>query len=512
MLLKLVDDKKRKICLLKCCTYTFLFSMIGHGFSYFNIMPQSDSLNYVFTNETMGEIALGRYLLPVYYSLVSKYSVPILTGAICALFLGLTVYLLSKLFEVDSEWGKIVLSGLLVCNVSITEINGTFQYILGSCSIAVFLSVLGAYILIRKDSYKLYFLSIICFILTTALYQGEIVAAVIVFILYLIKSLLENKEKRCLILKGIKFVAVLVLSIGIYYLIYKILLHMFHIVGRTGYNSFSNVMDFDLDEFLVDSKQNMINYFSYFFGKNSFVGIGTRIANILLFGSSFIALIAYIRKKQLKVSYVILIILFIISLSFVSTIMIIAMKLKKIRCYVCYPMFLSYLLPFILINKVNIEKNFEKIGMIGLCAVIIFQNCAFSNKTYTLQKVLYERTNSLMTQIESDLCDLEDYVPGSTKVVAIGRLYKNEYLYNITENYDYFVAFDKSSITYTATLASMSKMLGLTINCETDESIIHKYEQDQSILDMPSFPRKGYIKEMNGAVIIKLSTWSIDEY
>ncbi len=508
------DTSKRKSFLM-CCVWTLLFSFVAHGYSYFHFMPQSDAIMYSLTNAPMGEVVLGRYLIPLYYSLVTKYSVPLMTGIISAVFLGITVYLISDLFELNTKWEKIVLAGLLTCNASVTEINSTFQYTLGIFTLAIVFAIIGTYIILKTNDKKHYLVSFILFVLSMGLYQGEILAAAILFIIYAVKELLENKEIKKSILKGIQLVAVLLISGITYYAIYKILLSVNHLSVSTGYNSFDNVMKFQLDEFLVDTKANMIAFGSFFFGKNCFIGTGARIANILLFVTSVIAIIFYIRRnKTLKPLHICLMVILILSLPFFSTALMVAMKLKKIRYYVCLPMFLCYILPLVFFNlfKKQTNNNKWKNIIIFLSFVIIFQNCTFSNKTYTIQQLLYDRTVSLMTQIESDLCDVEGYIPGETKVVAIGRLYKNEYLYDIASEYSHYVAFDKSSVTYTDTLKTMSEILGLPILCEDDMGIIHTYEQEQDVLDMPSFPIKGYIQKKDDIVIIKLSYWTIDEY
>ena len=102
-----------KICFLA----TAVFSLVANAFAYFNLTPHHDAIHHVLLFNDKHEIAIGRFLHPIWAKLISDITVPWFTGLLSILFLSLTVWFCVETLNIRSKAGIILTSGFLSVNL-----------------------------------------------------------------------------------------------------------------------------------------------------------------------------------------------------------------------------------------------------------------------------------------------------------------------------------------------------------------------------------------------------------
>ncbi len=188
-------DKKYKYTILG----SLLFGVFAHGMGLFNKYSMNDDLNYFFNYDYPLEYGrwMEYYLIKVEKLIfgTGSFSLPIINGSVCLLFIGITLCLLVNLLEIKSIVSCILLSGFFVSVPSIVHLFGD-MYLSHFYSIALFLSVLGPYFILKYNKWYSIAVGIILMILSTAIYQGFIPVMLSTFLFTTIKMITGIKENR----------------------------------------------------------------------------------------------------------------------------------------------------------------------------------------------------------------------------------------------------------------------------------------------------------------------------
>ncbi len=171
--------------------------------------------------------------------------------------------------------------------------------------------------------------------------------------------------------------------------------------------------------------------------------------------------------------------------------------------------------PFILVvlEKLLIKqkKTFNQITtsiFVVLVWICILRTIVFCNNSYSYQKIIYDRALLVTTQVEYELSHLDNYIPGETEVVVIGRFCGNPYMTDIDkEYYKYpYQAFQKTSFTYNNSFRSFCNNIGFPINSVSEGGeIYNEYRNMKEVENMPVFPLKDSIMMIDGRAVIKFT-------
>ena len=493
-----------------CLIFVVLLFMIANGFAVLNLAPQHDTINHVVNPYTVSshynvgssshQLQLGRFLLQGYTNLMgdARIITPWITGVLSIVYLTVTVYLIAKMFEMDNKPGIFVISAALVCNTCMTTLLSVFTYVTDAYRFATLLGVIGVYLLYKRAGLLSDLLAIPLFVCTLGIYQAEIPVAMIVLILAVVKDLLRNKEipwKDIL-----KWIVIFAVSGVIYFVIYKITLRAANIGAGSDYNDLSALGNLSVVGILKDLLRNAWNWWNFFFGNNCFVN-GTRVPNICLLILSAAGFV--MTAKHLKVQNTIFTVLCLIAVPVLGFSMSVLMGMNKLQYYCSYGLFLIYPAMALVIRegfgKIDVRR-ISKGLIVVLMGVVFFKNAVYANAAYTIQNIIFERTESIMTLINADLMDLEGYEAGKTEVVVVGYFVKNETILDLpTDPYSQLPAFSDTSLTYAQTWSRFARNFGIPINVTIDQSL------KEECSDMPAFPNKGYLKMEDGRVILKIS-------
>ncbi len=350
----------------------------------------------------------------------------------------------------------------------------------------------------------------------------------------------------------------------IFYVIgYKVALYQWNTTAADSTNSLSSLSDLTIHELLHDIKNGYLQFLGFFFGNDAGVGTATQLCNLLLTCLAVFILMRFLLQRKIPIINGLIVAGCVLLLPVLMLLMSIFMSKEAISYRTAYALFLLY--PMMLsvvfhwgdggrsekvgteryisgkpvtdgtasgkseisgqdIRKIetgeklsgkigNKEKNGNatiKIGKVHVAAIvavciILCQNIIYSNGAYTVQKILYDRTVSIMTRVLEDVEEEEGYVVGETEVVVIGGIYdKDSTVLELTSKYSALGGFKKTSVSYRRTFGSMAKLLGSELNL-ADDSVREEYQQMEEVQEMPAYPQDGYCRMVDGKLVVKLS-------
>ena len=512
-------QQKAKICFLA----TAAFSLVANAFAYFNLTPHHDAINYTLFFAGKWEIRLGRFLLPVWGKLMGDITIPWFTGLLSILFLSLTVWFCTEILNIRSKTGIILTAGFLSVNYSITELCGTYGYVLGAYTFALML-ICAAVWVVKNDRGKMavfFAAALIC--ISMGLYQAYITVGFTLFLILVMQQAASEDGLKTHIREWIRYVASFVIGGVLYFAIYKILLHFTGIAPANANNSISHLSNMDV-RYLVDGGILVYkNFFRFWFlGKTPSTWL-IALVNLILIVTAVVAAVSRILKqKEARVGRTLLFFSCVALFPLASMLMSLLMHNTDMNFHVNYAVFLFYPgcisliemnrpLSFSVIaseNKQFIGKHAAQVLCLA-CALVLFSFVRLSNEAYAVSKVIYDRAMTTATTIMVEMDATKGYFPGETEVVVIGRLDSDESSIISSKNIDYFKTlrvYKKVAITYPLTFERYFRLMGHPINMNwRAESLITFYENKPEVKEMPCYPAAGYCQMVDGRMVIKLA-------
>ena len=224
---------------------SFVWGIMAHGMALFNHFHFHDDIAQL-QGVGNGPVSSGRWFLsfleyleswitltPSWYTLC----VPLLHGTVSLFLIACISCLLIVFLDIKSIVSVCIVSGILCVYPSVTcafaYLSTTPYYMLG-----LSLGIIGVVILSKKQmDLRFTLLGVFLMVLSISIYQAYIPFMLTVFLLALIKDILENEKAKTnyIIKRGLRFVFYCIISVSIYLLIVKLSLW---VTGRefTDYN------------------------------------------------------------------------------------------------------------------------------------------------------------------------------------------------------------------------------------------------------------------------------------
>lgn len=480
--------------------FTFLFGFIAHGYCMFNTNFSHDSLFGMYYGEanTMEHLSVGRLLRPVYCIIKGNLSIPVINVLLMLIFLSVSIYLIVLLLEIRSGRAIALTAGILVSNYSMTLLSATYLHDVDCYMFALMLSLVGLYFL-EKEKLKYSLLSILFFTASISLYQAYVN---VVVTLILIKTM---KEIRCnadvldclkkLVLKGICVGASMVL----YFVIYKIVLLILKTSPTDPYNVPNT--DFLTRNQLLDNLRALLGREIKWLIKprNHHIQL-VALMNIVLFVILAYAIINVLKDKRIRV---------INKAAYVVILCLVPFGLNILGFLVAWQhelMFFSFFLVYVIGNDF-VEKHLpKKTGLFAaiLVMVIIVDNCIYANTAYLKKDLEAKNTLSTVTRVIDRIEQVDEYVPGETPVMFVGRLFDSPLgLHRDFFDYDAIGLTRTFSATNEGTLETyLISYLAYPINFVY---FSEEWGGKPEIQEMPSFPKNGSCRMIDDVLVVKLA-------
>lgn len=200
--------------------FTFLANIFVHAYTYMNQLFFYDGCHVYDDSNGLNN---GRFLVGPIMTIFSNFQIPWVSGIIFSICMALSVVLVSKILEIQDKVFQVLLS-LLMISFPVIFFTHTCIGTLIIYGMAILFATLTVYYLtIDKLSYAI--MAMISMIISLACYQAYISYAVSLFLIYIIKLFSENYANKEVIKKFLKGALVFIVSIGIYFVIWKTLLY-----------------------------------------------------------------------------------------------------------------------------------------------------------------------------------------------------------------------------------------------------------------------------------------------
>ena len=513
----IINKNKEPKKLYKVCVFTSLFWFAAHAFCFFNTMFSHDSLSSLYQKGgNRWQISLGRFLQPVYRTFRGQLAAPFLIGMLALLWLSLAVYIIVNVLELESTASIVLVCGFLATNAAVTLTNATYISWLDMFMLALLLSVLGVYMCRR---YRFGFLfGALCISLSLALYQSYFAVSVVLFLIVLLKMILDGETAKDVVLSGVKALLSLIIGLALYYIAFQIVLRATGISASADYNGIADAGDFSgvsLPRLLFDTYVYPVLYFldPKTFNKPLSIILTGLIGVLTAAGVVGLVIFKRIKRKNIAVlAALFALIPFGVNVTyFISKGMIHALMIFSFFfLYVCAILITEYYKPGVGMRE-TFAKHKTAVALrntaVAFMAVLLFNNIVYSNQIYLRKALEYQSTLSVMTRLIDRLEQTEGYEAGETPVAVIGSIswsplsqkrtgFEDVYGTGVGTNY---------SISYNGTYRSyFEQILGYPINLVDGETQA-ALKQRPEVVEMPAFPSAESFKFIGDVLVIKTS-------
>lgn len=495
---RIIQDKKLIVAMLS----VFTLGMFAHGYAFSNLTFNHDSLVF-FQNDVEYQISLGRFLHYFIFLLRGNYYVPWLVGGLSLFFLGLTSFLILKLFKIENTALVVAISGILAVNKVVTTTVAAYMHDLDIYMIALFFSVLAAFIALEAKTKKTKLLAVVPFVLSLGLYPAYFQVGMCIILFCLMMDLLNKKDEVKAIMKRALFYGLILgLSLVLYKGLSESALTIIKIPASTDYNSVGSAGMFaSLAELLSTLKVTYITVFKFFLKPNIFNPIVGAFINAFLALTGIYMFAKILDKKQLGLKRIGLLLLVILTSPIALNFSCFLAK-GMVHDLMIYSFVLVYVFYIYVTNlylktfKMKHAAYFRGL-IILLFGILIFNSTVYANNRYFEKEVALRTTTTSINRLILKIEEIEEYRPRETKVYFIGGI--DEISTNVLQT---------ASTTYYPSTYKwfFSNMMNYLINLGGDANVKIAEEAD-FIKSMPIYPQKGSIAYKDGCVFVKIKDW-----
>lgn len=411
---------------------TFIWGMLAHAYCFFNNCVSHDSLNE-FHAAILGndwKIQLGRFFTPVYRDLLrSDATLPWLIGALSLLWIGLAVFFVVRIFEIETKTVIVFTAGIFATNITVSATAATYIMDLDCNMFSLLCSVLAVYCWKCIEHGELLGAGFI--LVSLGIYQAYLSVSIVLVLFVCILWLFQGKHVQFVFLKGLKAIGMIILG-GILYLVAMKAIAYFsgNTLSSGESNSLDKVLELTPQTVLFYVVNAYANCFERLFCAHSAypaIMVKGTTAVLLLIILFVISVWLFSKKVGIleKIFGMILIALLPLAMNIFHV-----LTLGNTHDLMVFAVWLFYLLALLLCewlvkNWKQSEKNdnisrFIRILCILLVFFTVYGSVQFANGMYMKKDLEYDAYLSMMTRIVSKMEDYEGYIPGETPVVFVG--------------------------------------------------------------------------------------------
>ena len=493
---------------------TAVFMLAAHAFSFFNFTPQHDALIESFWQSMDHVVGLGRFLLPVYMQLRGYAPMPWVAGMLSIIFIGCSVYFITRTLRMDTRAEILLTSGFLSANICVLTLNSLFQFCIDAYMCSLLLACLGVWMLCRTTDLPRFAGAVACFLLSVGIYAAFITVALCLMMAVFLSDVADHNGFSPALWKKVGVWALaLALAAGLFFVGCKLSLSWLGVAASTRKTSV-----FSLGTVSAGDLAYRIGVNYYFFLAMQFLGFSpVHHADYLgalygLAGSllAILCVVSFCRRNRGKLHGWIFALY--AAAAFLFPLIARLVPIMTGNGGSNQTMFAQYLVFPLLLWLYFFRKEGEpeegprtgssrSAAVVLLSALIILGNVRFANEAYTLQKVIYDRALYHTGQVIEDMQDAGYDAGKGDKVVVSGSFSLGGDLKPRLKKFSDagIDGFYDTSITYSDTFRFMARMLGFGFR--TVEGTPAQREQ---LSGMPAYPEEGYLREEDGVYLIRL--------
>ena len=483
-----------------------LFGLAAHAYAFTNKLMNADEVDSLFGKGAT--VTSGRWGLEAIRFLFPNQSMPWLYGLITLLLFAVSACLIIKTFEIKGKLIRILLAGMITVFPSLT---GTFCFMFTSSSyaLAFLLTVLSVSLVYKKSGWRRWALSILLLTAGLSIYQSYIAVAAGLFVLCVFKTCLDGENSfQSLLKKVISYLAVLLLSVGLYFAVTLLILKL----TGSEFNFYvqQNVYSGENSVSLPGRVRMAYDFFTYYFTYREFALItseASRYAHLVLLAVCAVTLVVsavrLIKEKKLLAAAGMLCAVILLPLA-IDCLFLVFSK-ESVHTLALYSFVCVYILAAILMEKTLAgEKTVQKVGrdIVYVCLLIaMVSNVYFANKVYLKLHLQYENAYSFYSILLSRVENTEGF-DENCRLAMIG------------DQDNKMRRFDELDIGYVqgpswdlVNIYSREKFFRYYLGCSipfatNDEK--EKLKKDERFIEMEEYPYDGSVKKIDDFIVVKL--------
>ena len=408
----------------KACFFSALIvGLIAHLYKITNWLPNWDSL--VFRYDPQNMISLGRWFLPVVCAPGSFYDLPWLAGLFALLLHGLGAVCVCHMFRVRKAVTAIMIGATVISFPTVTSVL-MYNYVADGYAVAFLLSCAAAMLLVGEK--PRYALSVACITLSAGIYQAYITVTIMLLLCYLIMEVLyADCTIKQWLGKSLRFLAVGVLGMVLYYLILMVLLRVtdMALLDYQGVSSALSVAGLDLIGSLYIIKQTFVTYFFDFSNGISAFGV---INCVILAGTAILYLVEIIRQRTPPVK-LLLIALCVILLPIGASVLALINSGVDYHNLMKMGFFIFYLFWILQYERLNFKMPkliaAKAWAILSVTLVLVFHNAVIANISYHKLNMAYEKSYGTLIRI-ADRIEQTEGTAECDRILVLGALENSE--------------------------------------------------------------------------------------
>ncbi len=505
----LAGDKRNRLV----AFWTFLFSLLAHGFRWFNTSFNHDSL-IVWQNDGGWQLYLGRYLVPFYLLVRGEIASPLLIAGFSVCFLIIALVLLVRILDIKRPLHIVLLCALLSTCPVFTLLYSTFISATDIHLLSILFSILSVWFLISFE--KGWIPAAVSLALSMALYPSYAEVSIVLIMLLMIRDLTVNTES--IVRPGMpgRIFGFLAISGILYYAVWLLAIQLKLGTGieaspaADAYNSLNRLGDLRPSNLWGLLKGTYRDFWDYFFRPKTLHPFITGLLNIIIALGACSLVSVSARKKSKLIPCAILVLLLPLGADFVyiltngmtHSLMVFSIVFLYSGVILC----LGFDPPEDCTPKTRSAfRAVKAVITASLCFIVLFFTVT-ANQCHVKKNLEQQATLSVMTRVIDRMEGTEGYEAGKTFVVLVGDLNKSAAA-QTRKGYSWrsFLPINGFSVSYFESYEHyFHDILGYPVNLG-DRDTAKRFSEMDEVIAMPAFPSVGCTKMIDGVLVVKLS-------
>ena len=484
---------------------------LANGFSYVNYFPIHDAIGFAAGGAAGNwQLQLGRFLIPVYMAARGPLSVPLLTGILAAVFLGVSVSLITRILGFRTRFQLFLTAGFLSVNLFTLEISTVHQYFADVFLLALLFCCLGIRIILHRTDLRSFLLSVFFLFVSFGLYPAFLTTAVCLLVSAAALETVRNSRLPHGFLRRTLLHLSVLLAAGLLYLLCAraVLAAAGLAPASSGILSPASVSPGKLYDSVL---RNCRLFYRTLLDGSAFAGRETGIAAAALLLLGFLLFIRDRLRKPGKwiIALPVLLIAVFPLISRLTNIM--TGENTAYRTAFSQFLFLP-VMTGLLYSPLSSRSAGEKQSVFrqtsaGLavlfCGVILFAGVRYHNGAATVQKIRYDRAVYHTGCVIRDIEAFERENGAARRVAVLGTFETPSDLDPILSRYQGIGGFGKDTgITNEQQFFQLARILGRSLPWRQEYTNTARCWEEA--VSMPSYPAPGYIARHQDYLIVKL--------
>ena len=438
---------------------------------------------------------------------------PWLIGLLALLWVGLAVYFAIRLLDVESKPVMVLISGIMITNITVTAQTATFIHELDCNCFAMLLAVLTAWLWRRWRNVPAFALGAVFLMGSMGIYQAYFSTAATLMVFRLILDLTEGRRIKPAFLDGVRAVAMLLCGAVLYFAAGKFIYRFTGIspLERPSVFALENIAD--LPAYLCGLAAETWRGFFPFLGHRAYPDFLRKLNIAVAAVTALLATGMALRWKEGRAARGILTVLLAMLLPFAMNFTYFLVNGSSHELMI-YSIWLTHVFFLVLLTRVGKAEQLRRSVCVGagclITVLLLVQNIQLSNASYIKKDMEAKATLSTMTRVVAQMEQREDYVFEETPIAFVGTSHPyggtpeyEKVMFLIGEWENNAVAWDTSVNHYNAYKAYFDYVLNYPlVFCE--DAVRNELAQSRQVQDMPAFPDKGYMQMIDGVLVVKM--------